>query len=560
MAENIGSVELSSLSQIGTASATTNGKSSAPSPTAGSDNVVGSWLCADGEYQRYITALSSSNPSLAKPDPNNKKNPLRNGNALVVLLDAPATGPTRFEKTEFTQSLLRAHFEEASHNLKHDRRRIYLMEGLAPDYVSMVGGHFFMDPTFFQRHERTCVWSDKFTPVSDALPLPSSLEPDTSFHLQYCELREFNMRLETVPYFCNRTGRHVGLTAPRPDSTTGIVRRKVGWWSQETGNGGWDVVILCDPRIDRLRGNPRVKLEGESEPSLIIDPDNNLENGPFQGGYIDFLPTVTRDLANTGRPHPHDSMLRDLIYYFEKSSHLITEEAWKTPSSSALFLKKIVAAHYHQLVDYIKVMLPSLELKLTTAWIEEQDHWRYLQTISRRCGNYRDDIEDTLFSLGYSLEPPSKVRAGKWEDCERDFQYLYFRLKLLKERTDSLMQAMTGLASIAGNRQNLEEAKRVQRLTGLALFFVPLAYTSSLFSMQDNYAPNKGKFWVYWVSAIGVVLVTFILAMVADRALDDTARWSWKHVSDKHLPFWKGKGSPGKVKRKTTGIHGPARR
>jgi Mg2+ and Co2+ transporter CorA len=98
-----------------------------------------------------------------------------------------------------------------------------------------------------------------------------------------------------------------------------------------------------------------------------------------------------------------------------------------------------------------------------------------------------------MLSLGYPLDgqvnSSARLQASTWKDCEKDFQYVYFRLKILKERADNLMQAMTGLASIAGNRQNLEEAKRVKRLNLLALLFIPLAYTSSLFSMQDNYAP-----------------------------------------------------------------------
>lgn len=70
------------------------------------------------------------------------------------------------------------------------------MEGLAKDYIGILGGHFFMDPTFFQRQERTCVWSNDFTPVSDALPHPSLLNPEKSFHLQYCELRQFTKAIE----------------------------------------------------------------------------------------------------------------------------------------------------------------------------------------------------------------------------------------------------------------------------------------------------------------------------------------------------------------------------
>jgi hypothetical protein len=210
-------------------------------------------------------------------------------------------------------------------------------------------------------------------------------------------------------------------------------------------------------------------------------------------------------------------MLEDLVYYYKNCSDMLTEDDWKSPSGATIFPKKIVAAHYLQLVDYIKVMLPSLE-------VAEQEQWKALQTTSRRCGNYRDDIEDTLLSLDYTLSTTMPKRTD-WKDCERDYQYIYFRLQTLKERTDNLMSSMTGLASIAGNQQNLEEAKRLKRLNLLALLFIPLAYTSSLFSMQDEFAPNRSQFWVYWVCAVGVVLFTSIVTWVLDSALNDQAEW-----------------------------------
>lgn len=500
----------------------------APSPDLqrSSEESIGSWLCEEGStYQKYIAALSGSNPGLKKPDPNNSKHPLTDNNALVVLLEAPSSQSVEFEKTEFQNpERLARHFEEVSPSAaNHDRRRIYIMEGLAKRYISILGGHFMMNPSFFQRQERTCVWSNEFTPVSDALPHPSLLDPENSFHLQYCELRQFNKAIENKPYFCKRTRRHVGMTPPRhkEDSTTGILRRKVSWWSRKTSAGGWDVVVLCDPQLDELDTQPREYRNGTYSD---LKPSESLQNFPFQDGYLDFIPTVSPSVAAVKLKHPHSSMLRDLVHYYKNHADIFSDD-WVDPTRSSVFVKKIVAAHYLQLVDYIKAMLPSLELRLTTAWVEEQEQWKSLQTISRRCGNYRDDIEDTLLSLGYPVDTLDSGRRVDWTDCQKDFQYIYFRLKILKERADTLMQSMTGLASIAGNRQNLEEAKRVKRLNMLALLFVPLAYTSSLFSMQDAYAPNKGKFWVYWVSALSVVGLTFVITWVLDAALDDAAQW-----------------------------------
>lgn len=195
-----------------------------------------------GPYRRYIEALSDTNPGLKTADPNNKDNPLVMGNATVVLLDSSADGDPKFELSEFDSCAeLQTHLENSSHD--HKRRRIYIMEGLAPDYVATIGGHFYMEPNFWLRQERTCIWSNDFTPVSDALPQPSLLNPDKTFHVQYCELREFNKALENKPFFCNRTRRHVGMTAPRTgkeNTTTAIMRRKVSWWCESTEDGGWD--------------------------------------------------------------------------------------------------------------------------------------------------------------------------------------------------------------------------------------------------------------------------------------------------------------------------------
>lgn len=507
------------------------------------ENFIGSWFCDKGPYQEYIEALSASNPSLNQPDPANETSPgplRRTGLARVILLDSPLEGTPVFDRKDLYIDELKKHFATASHD--HDRRRIYMMEGLATDYIAAIGGHFFMDPVFFQRQERTCVWSNKFTPTSDALPQPSRLHPEKMFHVQYCELRHFSQILPNKPFFCRRTGRHVGMTPARTGekSTTGILRRKITWWSTKSeSKKGWDVVMLVDPQLEMLYPEPEMASK-------------KLDNKAFQDGYIDFIPVPnpTQAAAAAKHKHPHHSMLMDLCHYYTHHAGLLSPEDWTEPNASAIYVKKVVSAHYLQLVDYIKAMLPSLELRLTTAWVEEEDQWKSLQTISRRCGNYRDDIEDTLLSLGYPLEGTSQHQGrAEWKDCRRDFQYIYFRLKILKQRADTLMSAMTGLASIAGNRQNLEEAKRLKRLNLLALLFIPLAYTSGLFSMQDDYGPGRSKFWIYWVSAFGLVAITFAITWVLNRALDDAAQWV--------LPFkfWGDKQESDSLQRKSTGFY-----
>ncbi|OCK85477.1 hypothetical protein K432DRAFT_421743 [Lepidopterella palustris CBS 459.81] len=483
--------------------------------------IKGGWLCAQGPYLDYISELTSFNPGLKKADPKNKENhPLKPGNATVVMLEMLG-GDRGVEKKEFKCALdLQKYFDqEPPVNTPNPRRRIYLMEGLAQDYVSVLGKQFYMDPSFFMRQERTCVWSNDFTPISDALPQPSLLQPNKNFLIQYCELRQFDNELSNAPLYCHRTGRHIGMTPARMEekTTTGILRRKCSFWSRRTNGGGWDAVFLCDPQLEEL---------WPKQPKQI-------NNDSFQEGYIDFLPTPDH-LTVTAKPkHPRTSMLRDMCYYLENHHDLIPTNDWNDPVSSSLFMKKIIAAHYLQLVDYIKAMLPSLELRLSSGWIEEQEQWRSLQTISRRCGNYRDDIEDTLLSLGLPLSEPNSTSTDDWKDYSKDFQYIYLRLKLLKQRADSLMTAMTGLASIAGNRQALDEAKRAKRLTLIGMVFIPLAYSTSLFSMSGNFAPGQSQFWVYWAVSVPLIVVTFVVTYMMNLVLDEKADFTLRRFRKK---------------------------
>jgi len=52
--------------------------------------------------------------------------------------------------------------------------------------------------------------------------------------------------------------------------------------------------------------------------------------------------------------HPHKSMRHDLIHYYKYHADMLPDFHWKLPQASAIFVKKIAAAQYLQLVDYIK--------------------------------------------------------------------------------------------------------------------------------------------------------------------------------------------------------------
>jgi Mg2+ and Co2+ transporter CorA len=80
---------------------------------------------------------------------------------------------------------------------------------------------------------------------------------------------------------------------------------------------------------------------------------------------------------------------------------------------------------------------------------------------------------------------------------------------------------MIGFATMVENRQaflaqqiavqhseeSLSASRSMKALTLVGIIFIPLAFTSSLFSMTEHFAPGSKYFWVYLAVAIPLVLL-----------------------------------------------------
>jgi len=78
------------------------------------------------------------------------------------------------------------------------------------------------------------------------------------------------------------------------------------------------VVILCDPPLQRLSPDPNEIVDGNNKSRPIENVENQLKSDPYQEGYVDFLPPVPYDRMSTMKPHPHASLLDDIIHYYEQ--------------------------------------------------------------------------------------------------------------------------------------------------------------------------------------------------------------------------------------------------
>jgi hypothetical protein len=122
------------------------------------------------------------------------------------------------------------------------KSRVLILEGMNPKFVSVLGKHFSLHPSFFVEHERVVVMNKRAESESDGFPLPSVLRNRDHLVMKYFEPMEFNEAPSSFRLVCASSGRHIGVSRDYGQfSDIGIVRRKCTVASKMRElNGGWD--------------------------------------------------------------------------------------------------------------------------------------------------------------------------------------------------------------------------------------------------------------------------------------------------------------------------------
>lgn len=561
------------------------------------------WLAAKGDYQDFVKSLCTSDPRLRQRDPKafTQKTPWEDSGVRVVALDLESDG-------SFGKALEFKHPEKLNVHLSKfsstpGKRSVYILEGTGPGFISVLGDHFSIHPSFFLEHERVIVMNRKAQGESDGLALPSMLETRDHLSMKYFEPLQFDKTPDSFRLVCGSTGRHIGVQ--RSDGEfldVGIIRRKCGLWVRREQQGdGWDCLVICDPPVTKVRTGSEYSEE------------YSVKTSAYQGGYVDVTPHSAQiRLRKTARPGPpRTSMLDDLVFYLQCHGTSILADANGEPDGALLsdpdavvgtWVRKIITSHYHKHAEHLRATLSAAQRALSRKhdlaefpMEKVEELWSDVQAWERRMGEYCEDLEGIMLQLGIPFKhpvtavsgyhareapargaglasldiPPSPFatpspspysmsrtptmavgadrgnedtsKVSRWLDSTADFQFLLMRFRELRHRTECLNAAVTGLAGITGNRQaykeqqlalstarrSIREAKSSKAVTLLGLIFIPLAYTSSVFSMTEPYGPGGDLFWQYFAASLPLILVVLAAYYVLDFGYtDDGTAWS----------------------------------
>jgi hypothetical protein len=261
-------------------------------------------------------------------------------------------------------------------------------------------------------------------------------------------------------------------------------------------------LILLDPPVGEY-----FYMGSGSKRKLRFTPSR-----PYRGGFVDFSPLVksTLEFDNATTGPERVSALDDLCYYWTHSE-LTHDLNFNTPAAATVFLKRYIASHWMVLLQYSHDLLHRHQYtvnrasNVTDISASALEHcWTGVQYLNNRTSGWCEHVDSSIhqFTITRTLgDFPGKLENNTAED---DFIQLSHGLHGLKEEITTVTSSITGLLSIY-------ETKRMKELTNLGMLFLPLAFTSGIFSMSGNYAPGGSSFWVYWAVAGPLVLLMFLV-------------------------------------------------
>ncbi|KAK0619558.1 hypothetical protein B0T14DRAFT_210231 [Immersiella caudata] len=301
------------------------------------------------------------------------------------------------------------------------------------------------------------------------------------------------------------------LEDSRVDAKVGYMRTRATIWSRQQEESDCKIVVLLlDPTIEE--GFPLWRGYRNWDPIPAMR-DTTTANGRPQLA-TSGVPSLTRrgrrlqqdtavPLAPSKFPSPPPSFFSDFLFWAKRPDAVLGET---TPANASnvptISLLRLVSAEWLTMSQYIKTRLSQIDWEIThpKEFLTQTQFdiiLNKLHTWRRLVPQFRDMIAETQIRLFENAPHPSPLDPFRVE-----FRLILKQMEEYESRIDRLTMVVTSAISIADSR-------RVERLTILAMLFVPLSLVGTLFSMSDNVAEIGDTFGYWAVASTFCVAVLF---------------------------------------------------
>lgn len=136
--------------------------------------------------------------------------------------------------------------------------------------------------------------------------------------------------------------------------------------------------------------------------------------------------------------------------------------------------------------------------------------------------------QNKLSMLAKFIDYGTQREGGQhWEMVLNDIQHVRQQLVYYSQSLEQIVMVATSMVQLFDSRRSILEAINVRRLTYIALIFVPLSWVASLFSMSDAYSPGHRNFWVYFATALPLVVIVLLLSAIPYDRMKEVLKKLW---------------------------------
>ncbi|KAH6666093.1 hypothetical protein B0J14DRAFT_605292 [Halenospora varia] len=473
----------------------------------------------DRSYSAFVQTMAKKRPSLkplAKPLSEMGRYQQDTSKAITCL-EVRDERAFPFQGTSLEQVLgrIREFKEDAS---ARDTGLCVLIEDIHSSEVAALGALLDVDPRFFRDHFATSHFphleKELTTDLMSSLP-SRSCSKDVG-HLQYqrvIDLGEISL-LRKVPYQLRMTGnlrRQVRRVPPLSGRCLGLVRACFSISLTKLEDERWICLMLMDPTTadvvsDSFNSNnlylPGFKTnqvayriycnESETLPTFSsFRQDSQCENDPQM--------TLIQEVAKSLMDLPSQSLKGDLsiIKLAQHPIRIIISE-WT--------LYSLLMGRYMRLYEFSTGMLQKQISNKGDDQIMELYQWR------RRSQQSLNKLRATRLFITHQ---PAQSQVS--DLLVKDIDYVSNQIEKYQGTLEGMVPILTSTIQLIDSCRAMTETVYVKRLTYIALVFLPLSYVASVFSMNDDFAINSRRFWIYLITAFPLLALVLILSSIPSQ-------------------------------------------
>jgi hypothetical protein len=127
------------------------------------------------------------------------------------------------------------------------------------------------------------------------------------------------------------------------------------------------------------------------------------------------------------------------------------------------------------------------------------------------------NMERLGIQIGCEQVDATLSKAVAIQEAQKDFLNIHSRMQLLRQRVEALTDIANELSNLRAAFKSTYDGDLGMRLSIFASVVFPFTLVAGILSMNDNFLPGKGEFWIFWVVSIPSVLLASILLLYGPK-------------------------------------------